>query len=232
MGGPLIAGWQKEKGFTIFEIMIAIFIFAMLVVLLFNSHNIVLSNTESIKTGMDNIEIAKNCIDRMITDLQSIYLALPPAYSPPDFDDPPDPYRVVGEATDAGAGTFGRLRFTSSAHLSFGHEASPEGIAEIVYYAQEDGDGNVLMRRADNLYPFEEFEENENDPALCLAVRSLTFTYYDEEGAAFEHWDSESADSGYATPRAVGIAMTMGDPSTPDGYETRIHLPIYRRKTE
>jgi len=221
----------EPEGFTIVEIMIAIFIFAIVITMLFSSHNLVLSNTASIKGGMDMVEVAKNCIDRMVADLQSIYLNLPPAYSPPDLDDPPEPYRVVGDKTTVETTDFARLRFTSSAHLSYGHNPSPDGIAEIVYYVQDAGENGTVLRRADHRYPFGEFEESEDDPILCVTIRSLEFTYYDEESTPYELWDSESPDFGHATPRVIGILLEIGDAAAPYRYETKVHLPVYRRKT-
>jgi len=223
---------RYSAAFTIVEIMIAIFVFSIIVTILFSSHNLVLSNTGSITDAMDAVEIAKNCIDRMVADLESIYLSLPPSYAPPGIDSPPDPYRVVGDRTDVNLVEYDRLRFTSSAHLPFGFAPAVDGIAEIVYYAMEDEDGNVVLRRADNLYPFEEFEERASDPALCSDLRSLKFTYYDDEGAEQEYWDSESPDYKYATPRAIGIALEIGDPKAPYRYETKVYFPIFRRQTE
>lgn len=221
---------QETKGFTIIEIMIAIFIFAIVVTMLFSSHNVVLSNTGAVREGMVLGEMSKTCIDRMVSDLRSIYLELPPAYTPPGFDAPPAPYRIVGDRTDINTVDFSRLRFTSFAHLPFKQDPSSDGIAEIVYYAQEDGEGNIILRRADNLYPYKEFEENENDPLLCEAIRSIVFRYYDEEGTEYDNWDSESPDFEYATPRAIGLALEIGDDSISQRYETKVFFPIYRKK--
>ena len=223
---------QEQKGFTMLEIMIAIFIFAIVVTMLFSSHAVVLSSTGAIRERLDLVEMTKSCIDRMASDLGSIYLELPPAYSPPGFDAPPAPHRIVGDKTDVNTIDFSRIRFTSYAHLPFKQNPSPDGIAEIIYYVQEGGEGNIILRRADNLYPFEEFEEDENDPPLCEAIRSLSFTYYDEEGAEYDNWDSESPDFKYATPRAIGIALEIGDDSISQGYDTKVFFPIYRKERE
>lgn len=212
------------------EIMIAIFIFAIVVTMLFSSHNVVLSSTGAIRERLDLVEMCKNCIDRMASDLGSMYLELPPAYSPPEFDAPPAPYRIVGDKTDIDTTEFSRLRFTSYAHLSLKHMPSPDGIAEIIYYVHEDREGNILLRRADSLYPYEEFEEDENDPLLCEAIRSLNFKYYDEEGTEHDNWDSESPDFKYATPRAIGLSLEIGDDAISQEYETKVFFPIYRKE--
>jgi general secretion pathway protein J len=221
---------QMPKGFTLFEIMVAIFIFAIVITMLFGSLGVVLSGTKAIKERVDLAETAKICIERMVSDLQSIYLELPPAYLPPEFDAPPDPYRIVGDKTDVNTVDFSRLRFTSHAHLPFKQDHASDGIAEIVYYVQEDDDGSIVLRRSDRLYPYKEFEENESDPLLCEAIRSLEFKFYDEEGEEYDNWDSESPDFKYATPRAIGLLLETGNDSASETYDTRVSLRVYRKK--
>ncbi len=221
----------NQIGFTMLEIIIAISIFAIVITMLFSSHDIVLSNASSIKERTDDVEMIKNCIDRMVSDLRSIHLHLRPSYQPPGLDADPEPYRVVGDATDIGPKRFSRLRFTSSAHLPFTHNPSPDGIAEIVYYVQETDQDTFVIRRADSLYPYSEFEEDENDPLLCDSIQSLAFTYHDEDGEVHESWDSESPDYKYATPNALGIAMEVGDDASTRPYGTTVYLPVHRRGT-
>ncbi|MEE8399369.1 MAG: prepilin-type N-terminal cleavage/methylation domain-containing protein [Desulfobacterales bacterium] len=228
-------GKKQSEGFTLFEILIAIAIFAIVVTMLFSSHILILSNTESVQEGMATAEMAQNCINRMVADLQSIYLTLPPVYEPPEFDTPPEDYRLVGDTTTVGDTPFSRLRFTSSAHLPLGLSIQADGIAEIIYYVQETQDHPFVIRRADNLYPyepFEEFEENENDPVLCEDISALAFKYFDEEGTEYDVWDSESSDTEYATPRIIGISIGVGDAAAPKLYQTKIMLPLYRGKIE
>lgn len=224
----MLPGKKRSEGFTLFEILIAISIFAIVVTMLFSSHSLILSNIGNIQEGVATAEMAQNCINRMVADLQSIYLNLPPAYAPPEFDAPPEDYRLVGDTSTAGDTTFSKLRFTSTAHLPLGLSVQQDGIAEIVYYVQETDDHPFVIRRADNLYPYRPFEENENDPVLCEDISALTFKYYDEEGTEYDLWDSESSDMDYATPRVIGIAIGVGDEVSSKVYQTRIMLPVYR----
>lgn len=108
---------QSSAGFTLLEILIAIFIFAIIVTTIFGSYRSVFSDTDAINKDMTAYAMARNCLNRMIIDLQSVHLHLPPDYAPPDFDDPPDPFRIVGETSDIKGSGFPRLRFASLAHL-------------------------------------------------------------------------------------------------------------------
>jgi general secretion pathway protein J len=221
----------SDRGFTLLEIIIAIFIFAIIFTTIFTSYSSLLSGNETADQGTASYEMAKNCLNRMIIDLESIHLTLPPGYSPPVLGEPPDPYRIVGENFDSEGGSLPRLRFTSLAHVSFGGKAE-KGVAEIVYYLQSTGDGNYVLRRADNLYPYETFEEKAGDPVLCTDVKSLTFKYYDQDGTAYDLWDSEDEGFGYSTPKAIDINLELAENSNSLWFKTMVKIPVYRKKKE
>ena len=222
---------HPDHGFTLLEIMIAIFIFAIVVTTLFASYKSVLSGAETIDYGITSFKMAKNCLSRMILDLESAHISLPPEYAPPEFEDPPDAYRIIGDMFYAGTGSFPRLRFTSLQHISFG-EKKENRIAEIVYYVQALEDGTYVLKRADSLYPYPPFEEKASDPILCEDVKTLQLKYYNQEGTEFELWDSDAADFGYATPRAIRIKLEIGKDSESRWFETMVTLPVYREKKE
>jgi len=159
-------------------------------------------------------------------------LNLPPTYTPPGIDTPDDYYRFVGDIISVNGREFPKLRFTSSAHLSFGNLGQSDSIAEIVYYVDQIEEDHFVMKRSDLLYPYDMVTANKHDPILCEKIKSLAFTYYDEEGAEYEVWDSESPDNKYATPRAVGVVLEIGDTNASQIYKTKIILPVYRSKIE
>jgi general secretion pathway protein J len=222
---------HPDSGFTLLEILIAIFIFSIIVTTIFGSYNSVFTGAEAINQGVKSYEMARNCLNKMIFDLESIHLSLPPHYAPPDFNGPPDPYRIVGDTNNVQTIAFPKLRFTSTAHVSFGGKVE-SGIAEIVYYVQATDDGNYLLRRADNLYPYQPFEENASDPVLCENLKSLTFNYYDREGTEYDMWDSDAEDFGYATPAAIGIKLELTGGTDSLWFKTMVTLPVYRKKKE
>jgi general secretion pathway protein J len=113
------------------------------------------------------------------------------------------------------------------AHLPLNHDAA-EGVAGIIYYAQETPDNSYVIRRADHLYPYPEFEERETDPVLCEQVLDFTLTYFDANGKEYEEWDSESDDAEYSTPRTIKIKLALGDETAPDIFTTQIAMPVYR----
>ncbi|MEZ4527283.1 MAG: type II secretion system protein GspJ [Desulfobacterales bacterium] len=222
-------------GFTLFEILISLFIFAIVVTTIFGSYQAVFSKTGAIQEGIDVCEMMNNCLGRMTEDLKSAYVDLPPGYAKPKFDSEPDPWRMVGDAYYTGSGSFSRFRFASSAHMSFSDDTRT-GIAAIVYYVSRTRDDVYVLRRSDSLPPYPKFplgfEEKAADPVLCDNVKSLKFIYYDEEGQEHENWDSESQEFKYATPSAIKITIETGDESHSVFFGTTVKFPVFREKTD
>jgi general secretion pathway protein J len=221
----------SEKGFTLLEIMVAIFIFALVLTTIFGSFRIVFSSADAVGTDVVVYASARNCVERISRDLASLQLTHYPRYAKPDFNDPPDPYRLVGDTTDMAGESFGRLRFASLAHLPINRDVR-QGVCRIVYYAHQRQDDVIVLRRADHLYPFPDFEESEDDPILCTNLIALEFGYVDAEGEVSDDWDSDSDNNDYATPRAIEVRLTMGDPSRPSYFTTRVPLYVYRDAEE
>jgi general secretion pathway protein J len=105
-------------------------------------------------------------------------------------------------------------------------------VCRIVYYVHQLSDESPVLRRADHLYPFPDFQASEDDPILCDNILALEFGYIDAEGEMSDRWDSESAETDYATPRAVEIRLTVGTPARPKQFTTRVPLHAYRQAVE
>jgi general secretion pathway protein J len=224
--------WMRKRssdrsGFTMIEILIAIFIFAIIITTVFGSYRATSQQIEIVSKNRYLVEMGRNCIDRMTRDLIAIWVVQPPEYTPPRFSHEPDPYRIVGEEDLIGDQTFARLRFTSLAHLPI-RPSRPFGIARIVYYVQSDDNGMHRLFRSDRLFPYGAFEADPMDPILCTDVRSLSFTFYDRTGVSHESWDSESKLVRFSTPVAIGIRLELGDASDIQIFKTQVTLPARR----
>ena len=215
-------------GFTLIEILLAFLILGIVLTTVLASFNAVFSTTDALDSGSRYFEMAKNSLNRMTLDLQALYVRQPPLYKKPEFNDPPDLYRFVGSTAEAGGTGFANLRFASGAHIQL-EKSRRDGIAEIVYYVQAKDDGNMVLKRADNLYPYPEFEERGADPVLCNDLKSLEFKYYDTDGDEFDEWDSDSDEYAYATPAAIRIRLEIGNETTSYDFETTVH-PVARRE--
>jgi general secretion pathway protein J len=225
-------GQHRDAGFTLMEILIAIAILALVVTTALASFNAVFSTTETLDNSAKLYEMAHICMKRIVLDLTSMHLGQRPLYKPPEFDQPPDPYRLVATTEETGGMGFAQtVRFTSRAHLPF-EKSSREGIAEIIYYLQATNNGYLELKRADNPYPYPAFEKNGSDPVLCKYVKSLSFTFFDKDGIEFDVWDSDSDEFGYATPAAIGVKLELANKAETHTFETMVSLPLFRDRAE
>ncbi len=224
-------GRANNEGFTVAEILIAIFIFSIIVTTVFGSYRATSEQIEIVSKNRQLVEMGRNCLDRMTRDLKALRISLPPEYSKPEIDSDPDPYRIVGTTETTGGESYARLRFTSFAHLPI-QPSRPFGIARIVYYVQEDQDGRSQLHRADQLYPYENFEPDPLDPVLCGDVRSFAVTFYDNEGQSHDAWDSEDRTLAFATPVSIKIWLEIGNEEDAMVMSTRISLDVLRGPVE
>lgn len=218
-----------RKGFTLLEILVAILIFGIVMATIFGSFRTVFSNSAKLAQANADDEIAVSCFARITADLASLYVPQRPYYRPPGINDPPTPYRVVADTFSAAGQDFPRLRFTSLAHtpLNSDHQT---GIAEIVYYVMATGDGQLVLRRSDTLFPYRPFKARSTDPVLCPDITALTIELYDAKGEVHKAWNSDSEDYGRATPRAVRVAMVIGSSVNARHFETTVKLPVFRER--
>ncbi|MBT8331451.1 MAG: prepilin-type N-terminal cleavage/methylation domain-containing protein [Deltaproteobacteria bacterium] len=222
----------RAAGFTLMEILIAIAILAIVVTTALASFNAVFSTTEVLDDGAHLYEMANTSMKRIALDLAAMHINQRPLYKPPEFDQPPDPYRLIASADETGGTGFAKnIRFTSRAHLPF-EKSDGKGIVEIVYYFQTTNDGYLELRRADNAYPFPEFEKKASDPILCKYVKSLSFKFYDTDGIEFDVWDSDSDEFGYATPTAIAVKLELAKNAEVHTFETMVSLPLIRERAE
>ena len=229
--GDSLVTHLSKSGFTLIEILIAIFIFSIVVTTIFGSFNFVFGKIDVIEDGMDAYEMAKDSMDRMTVDLQSLFILQPPAYKIPGGDDIEDPFRFVGDITSVGGEDVGKLRFTALAHIPLDRQPR-DGVAEITYYVTVGDKGSRMLRRSDRLDFTEPPDELSGDPILCDNLKSLTFTYIDAEGTELDTWNSDSADVDYATPRAIRIKMEIGDEEHYQTFETTVLPFMYREPQE
>lgn len=220
----------QAAGFTLLEILVAVFILGVVVTTVLSSFNMVFSNAETLETTAGMFDMGRTCLNRITRDLETAFILERPLYKPPQVDSPPDLYRFQGIVDSRGGTALAKLRFTSRAHVAL-DGSRPDGIAEIVYYSQAAPGGGLRLKRADNLYPYPRFEERSIDPVLCENVKSLAFEYVDAEGTVFDAWDSESPRFNNATPVMVTVRLEIGDGNNSYGFQTTVALPVPRRKS-
>lgn len=216
-------------GFTLLEILITLFIFALVIIGVLGVYRQTLTEIDVLTDETRLLDTARSCMARISQDLQSLHVTLAPTYAPPDPGGPADMYRFVAGRDHLAAAVYGNLRFATRTHLAF--EAFPPGIAVVRYFADRGTDGAIVLRRAWNLLPYQPSPATLDDdvwPVVCKNITELTFRFFDHQGNPHATWDSEDRILRHATPRAVEITLELGHDHIRQRLQTRLALPLQR----
>jgi general secretion pathway protein J len=224
-------GFTERAGFTLLEILIALFIFSLIVSVVFVSFREIAYSAGIVNKSNDDYEMAYGCFDLIRRDMASIYITQKPFYVSPSNTSEKDPFRVEGKTEIAGGASMPVIRFTTRCHLPVNRD-NRKGIAEVVYYTDESQEYGTILRRSDRVMFEEEFKRKKTHPVILRKIKSLTVTYYDEDGKDYDEWDSETNDTGYATPSSIRIRVEIADEDRVLPFETRIVLRTFREKTK
>jgi general secretion pathway protein J len=214
----------KSRGFTLIEVLLAISMFAVIVVSLFSSYTGSLRIMKITEPQADLYRKARVTMSRITDDLESAYYVAGQESS--EDDDAPPQFLGINEMIDSrDADT---LRFISKAHISFDGDESLVGKAVLSYYVKEGDDGLILFR-ADTPYYAEQPEENSGGLILCDGLEGINFTYFDSEGEEYEEWDLSDEMRGGKLPSMVAVQIWMAGES--EGaplltFSTAVALPI------
>jgi general secretion pathway protein J len=213
---------KSSAGFTLLEILLAIFILAIVMSTVYASYTGTLKIVDDTRYSDYVYGMARNTMKRMIADMESI-----------------SPYkgafRFVSERNDMGDEDFTDLTFLTSAHLDF-FDAHSSGTAVVSYYVEEDGDKEgYLLKRNDILYRGGKEAEEENLKGagfvLCDSLKSVKYTFYDKGGEEYEDWDTASTikPGSEGAPFLISVKLEFVNPKdakNPFHFTTRVFIPM------
>ena len=93
---------------------------------------------------------------------------------------------------------------------------------------QGDEEGELVLLRSENPEFIDDTEER-GGLTLCDGLQGITFTYFDDDGAAHESWDSDDEELEGALPRMVSVSLEFLNYENPDAplrFMTGIALPV------
>lgn len=215
----------RKNGFTLIEILIAIFILSIVLTTVYTAYTGTFRIVKDTRRSDDNYSMARTAMKRMTKDMESVCSSKGSCKF------------VSGEIEKE---DFIELSFISSAHLDFDDERS-SGIAVINYYIVEDNEkDSCILKRKDELLYWEEAEGAEEDALreggyiICEGLQSLTYKFYDSSGEEYDSWDSESdlKTQKDSAPSIVSIHMNFINPDDRDRsymFMTKVFLPMGER---
>jgi len=212
------------------EILVATVILGLVIAIVLGAFRSVFGRTDAIGQSLSPSQMVLACVNRLLTDIQGTHVQSAQLYRPDSAgkDKPADPYRWQVETQTIAAQRFSRLRFASRGHAAFGTDERT-GVAEIVYYVRQAGGQRFVLQRSDRLEQDTAFAPQPWDPVVCDNLREFAVSCLDTDGKDHEQWDSQDANIGYATPKAVHIRIAAGtDAQVPQNHQILISVPVFR----
>jgi general secretion pathway protein J len=220
---------KNRRGFTLLEILIAVFIFGVVLSTIYSSFLGTSRVVHETEHEADIYSMARIALERMHGDLESIYVPQNP--EPAELDE--DNVTVgdfVGDDREIDGRDADSLRFLSRAHIVFSEEDQPSGTAEIEYYIkQNEEESQFVLYRSDTPELEERPEEETGGLVLCEKLFSIDFTYYDAEGEIHDSWDSTAEAFEGEIPSMVSISLELENkqnPEAPYKFFTSVIIPM------
>lgn len=242
---------MTRAAFTLLEVLITLFIFALVVTGTLAAYRRTLVDLEHLREQAHYLETARNCLDRITRDVSNLHVALHPVYQPPRPGGSSDPWRIVSTPDFRAGPALNNLRFTTRTHLNF--DGFPPGLARVWYFTEPRSDdrlsdGTMVLRRAHQVFPHHQSNDADHNPpplwdaaaawpVICENLAALQFSFVDSQGQEHDTWDSDSRKHGYATPVALHIELTftlnhdLETAPSADSHQhvhTRLVLPVHR----
>ncbi len=216
-----------SRGFTLLEILLAIFILTLVVSAVFGAFRGTFKVVNETETQEEIYAAARIAMERMSEDLASACGGSKGNQAGGDAT--PEQSIFVGEDHEANDQSADTLRFTSYAHISFTSGRQAGGAAEIGYYTQyNEITGDLSLYRSDTLDYLESPLNGQGGLLLCEGLKWLDFIYYDKNGDPHKSWEVKERDSNGALPSRVEISIGFEnalDPEKPMQFMTGVALP-------
>jgi general secretion pathway protein J len=223
----------NPDGFTLAEILIAIFIFAVVLTMIYTSYTGSFRVVDETESQAEIYRMARIAMERMVEDLESTYVPKREGNAQSE-EEPMQLFQFVGKDQEIKGRYADTLRFISRAYLNLSGNDEDTGKTEISYYVKENEEGEDFVLYRSDRPMFEEgflFEEESDGLVLCEGLISVDFTYYEESDEPIESWDSTSEEHKDTIPRMVSILLEFVNPlnsKTPLQFMTSVLLPIER----
>ena len=216
---------ENNKGFTLLEILLAFFIFAILFSVIFASYSGSFKTIDMTEARMELYRKAAIAMDRISEDIQASYISNLPSNS---FGEPAAYTRFLGEDKDINGMSADSMSFFSRIRPLF-DDVMEMSTGQLVSYdvIQGDEEGELVLLRSEEPEFIKVSEESEGLP-LCDGLQAIVFTYFNDDGESYESWDSDSEDSTQILPRMVSISLEFlnyENPDAPFTFMTSIALP-------
>ncbi|KQC10621.1 MAG: hypothetical protein APR62_11785, partial [Smithella sp. SDB] len=211
--------FQQPRGFTLVEILIAIFILGLVMTTVYVSYSSILKVSYEMDVENNIYKMARTSINRLIKDLSSLQTNS-------------GSFEFHAQKKTLSKRDFYYLSFWSASHLAFDENDGEGRPATISYYVQEDEGGDTFsLWRSDTPGSKPDKEKNQVGAfVICRDIDSWKLRFYDSTGRELESWDSSSfTEQKGKAPTAVKIELALAnlnDKEKPYKFMTKVFLPV------
>jgi prepilin-type N-terminal cleavage/methylation domain-containing protein len=208
-----------SHGFTLLELLIAIFILGIVLTTIYAAYSGTLTVIKELNDDSRAYQMARITLDRMNRDLSSLQR----------FG---NVFVLQSEKSRIGDREFGSLAFWSATHLTFDEDGPSSHPASIVYFVKQDKDGSFSLWRSDvaEAKPSPD-RKTGGGLIICQNLQAINLKFYDEGGRDYDSWDTASSSEPQKGKPPVlvqiELVLTNGrDAEKPYKFMTNVFLPV------
>ena len=227
-GSPgAVTAWMSEKGFTLLEVLLAFFIFSILLITLYSGYSGTFKTINMTENRMALYRKAAITLERISEDLQASYISVLPQNS---FGEPAGYTQFLGTDNEVNGHYADSLNFFSRLQPLFSNEdETVSGLMVSYNVISGNEEDELVLLRSESPEFMDEVEAKEG-LIVSDGLQSINFTYFDDDGEVHASWDSDSEEFRDRLPRIVSIALEYLNHENPDApfrIMTSVSLPVH-----
>ena len=189
-----------EVGFTLVELLLALFLFALIAGVIFATFAAVASGIEKGRQSIELYRVGRVALLRMA---QEVGAAMPPLIE--------SDARFQGKKNADGGTGHDRIDFLTVPYRRYSDKVPSYELCHVAYYVAENAQGKTALFREEDCSGMED-ERREHATRLELTdlAVGLEITYYDAE-KDYEEWPPNGDDQNLLLPCRVRLALTLRD---------------------
>jgi prepilin-type N-terminal cleavage/methylation domain-containing protein len=210
---------QTARGFTLVEILIAIFILGVVLTTVYAAYSGTLRVIRELDDESLIYKMGRMTLDRMSRDICAAQRS-------------GSAFVFQSEKKTFGRNEFNTLFVWSAGHLVFDEDELSGQPASIAYFVKEEKDGSFSLWRSDVAGPKPSMEKkSEGGLIICQNLQALNLKFYDESGKDYDVWDTQASieQQKGKPPMFVQIELVMEnarDTEKPYKFKTKVFLPV------
>jgi general secretion pathway protein J len=217
---------KDNRGFTLFEILLAFFIFSIIIFTIYTTYTGTFRTINITESRLELYRRASIAMERIIEDLQASYVSILP---PNTFGAPAEYTQFIGKDNQINGRDADSVSFFSRIPQMFSDDEDKNSGLMITYEVAEDAENEELILLRSENPEFTDDTELKEGLLLCDGLQAVNFIFYDEDGEQHDSWDSESENFKGRLPRMVTVGLEFindENPEEPIRFMSSVNLAV------